>query len=238
MTMKIEETYKEIPLPSEIMNFLKKQNGIYEYSRNNTFSITELLSCKRNVFFKKSRFPKDVHTPTVSELWPSVRGNLLHNLGEAYSWNELEGSMEVTLENNQKIKICGRLDMYDHTTKTIIDLKTISDVKSSAEQNLLPLKEHVMQVQAYYTIFSKFVPVEHLNLVYADSKDMKNYEIPIMDITNWIENRSSSLQKYLSTLKLPVGEVSGKCKFCKYQKICLEKGGGINEENYRNQKFD
>ena len=238
MITETQESFKEIPIPEQIIKYIKKQNGIYEFSKNESFSVTDLISCTRNSFFKKTRMSKDNQIQNISELWPSVRGNLLHSIGQAYSWNELEGSIDILVDNQKKIKICGRLDMYDNNTKTILDLKTINDVKLSIKQKTIPTNEHIIQVQAYYTIFSKSIPIKHLNLMYVDSNNMINYEIPIKDVTDWIIQRSKNLSNSITEFEIPNGEVSTKCRFCKYQKTCLEKGDGINFENYKNQKFE
>lgn len=228
MNQKQEMKFKQICLPKRIVDFLKEQNGFRKF-RKNTFSVTDVVNCKRNTFYKKNNVPRE-NIESVSELWSSVRGNLLHELSSAYSWNELEGEMKVCLCDGSEVTVCGRLDMYDHISKTIIDLKTVTDLKKKIEEGLIPLDSHVKQIQAYYTIFSKTIPIENLNLVYADNSDMINFEIPIVDVSLWIKNRVTNIKRVLNESNVPEGEVSSKCKFCRYQNMCIEDGNGISEK--------
>ena len=223
-------TYKQIELPEELVAYLKSSNGIRTPFKEQTYSVTELVRCKRNTFFKKSRYrQEEMITDNIADLWSSVRGNLLHNMSNAYSWNELEGSLDVILDDGRKIKVCGRLDMYDYKTMTILDLKTIDNVKELSEKGYLPVSDHIMQIQAYYTIFSKIIPVEKLNLIYADMNEMVNFEIPLRDLSGWIKSRVSEIQSHIESENIPSGEISSKCRFCKYQTACFNNGGGIKE---------
>ena len=225
-----DASYREIELPEHILTHLKSNNGFKKFHADDTISVTELNSCKRKTFFKKTRRPQEeMITDNISDLWSSVRGNLLHKLTGIYSWNELEGSMDVEFDDDRKIKVCGRLDMYDHKTKTILELKTIDNVARLSMEERLPFSEHVQQVQAYYTIFSKLLPVEKLNLIYVDMNDMICFEIPIRDVSNWIKNRLVDIQNHVDSERIPDGEVSGNCRFCRYQTACFTKGGGIKE---------
>ena len=228
--MQRQETteYKKIELPSYMMDFLKSQNGLLRNNRSRTYSVTELIRCKRNTFFKKSRYPQEtLLKQDISDLWSPIRGNLLHKMTDSFSWSELEGTKEVFLEDGRLFTICGRLDMYDEKSKTVIDLKTVNDVNHLLDEGLLPFDEHVKQIQAYYTIFGKYIPIEHLHLVYADMTHMETFEITPRDTSKWLELRVNTLQNHIDSENVPDGEVSSKCKFCKYQTACFKIPGGI-----------
>jgi CRISPR/Cas system-associated exonuclease Cas4 (RecB family) len=210
---------KQIPIPEKIITFLKSQNGERKF-RKDTYSVTELTNCLRNTFYKKNRFPTEVLSSNISELWSTVRGNMLHKLANAYSWNELEGEIEITLDNGKKITVCGRLDMYDPETKTIIDIKTTNGLEQKIANNELPNNDHIFQIQSYGTIFSKIIPVDHLNLVYVDNSQITTFEVSLENNYDWIKHRVSILESSMESMKMPTAEIGSKCKFCRYQKLC------------------
>ena len=135
---------------------------------------------------------------------------------------------DVILRDGRTATLTGRLDMYDWKTATIIDLKTTKFVKWQIKQGFIPRVEHILQLQCYNTIFSDIIPVENLNVLYVDMKDMVTFKIQRQDLKEWIKGRIQELEDSLAENKVPNGEVSGICKYCKYQTRCYNTGSGLN----------
>ncbi len=136
----------------------------------------------------------------------------------------------IPLDNGKVATLAGRLDMYDWKTKTIIDLKTTKFVRWQIKQGFLPKPEHILQLQCYDTMFSEYVPVENLNIVYADMSDIVTYKVEKRDLTDWIKTRIQEIETAKTDSVIPNGEVSGLCKFCRYQTRCSEAGNGLTDK--------
>jgi len=148
----------------------------------------------------------------------------------AYKWREMDMEYKVPLDDGREATVAGRLDMYDWKTKTIIDLKTTKTVRWQIKQGILPRLEHILQVQCYYTMFSDVIPVENLNLVYADMQDIVTYRVKKNDLSEWIKTRIKDIEDSITRKSTPNGEVSGLCQFCKYQSRCSDDGNGIEHK--------
>jgi CRISPR/Cas system-associated exonuclease Cas4 (RecB family) len=227
-----DNIYDEIDTPQKIVKFLERKNGIKQMFDSKKYSVTELVKCSRQIFYKKNRTPtEEILEETIGGMWCSVRGEFLHKITTAYSWNELETEYSVILDDNKTATVVGRLDMYDEKTKTILDLKTTNNVRWQAKRGILLKPEHVKQIQIYYTMFSKLIPVEHLNLVYADMTDIITYTIPLKDRSKWIANKIQIIETDIENGLIPPGEVTRKCQFCKYQTRCEKQGEGLDKKS-------
>lgn len=226
-----DTVYSEIDTPQKIVSFLESKNGIKKIFDSKKYSVTELTKCSRETFYKKTKTAtEELLEESIGGMWCSVRGEFLHQITTAYSWNELETEYSITLDEGKIATIVGRLDMYDEKTKTILDLKTTNNVRWQAKKGILLKPEHIKQVQIYYTIFSKIIPIEHLNLVYVDMTDIVTYQIPLKDRTRWIANRIEEIETDMENGLIPQGEVTSKCKFCKYQTRCNAQGQGLDKK--------
>lgn len=223
---------EEIDTPKGIVNFLEKRNGLSKFNYKSRYSVTELVGCQRKLFYKQQGIPQEelLADTTLESMWATVRGDFLHNMTYAYKWREMDIEHYIPLENGKVATLAGRLDMYDWKTKTIIDLKTTKFVRWQIKQGFLPKPEHILQLQCYDTIFSEYVPVENLNIVYADMSDIVTYKVEKRDLTDWIKTRIQEIENAKIDSIIPNGEVSGLCKFCKYQTTCLEAGNGLTEK--------
>ena len=163
-------------------------------------------------------------------MWATVRGDFLHQMTYAYKWREMDMEYYIPLKNKKIATIAGRLDMYDWKTKTIIDLKTTKFVKWQIKQGFLPKPEHILQVQCYDTMFSQYMPVENLNIVYADMSDIVTYKVEKRDLSKWLKTRVQEIEESISKNTIPNGEPSGLCKYCKHQTKCFEDGNGLTEK--------
>lgn len=114
---------------------------------------------------------------TIESMWEMVRGDFLHQLTYAYKWREMDMEYYVPLKDGRTTVLAGRLDMYDWKSKTIMDLKTTKFIKWQKKQGFIPKPEHILQLQCYYVMFSQTIPVEKLNIIYADMSDIITYNV-------------------------------------------------------------
>jgi CRISPR/Cas system-associated exonuclease Cas4 (RecB family) len=223
---------ERIDVPSGIITFLQKRNGIITESVNSRYWISDIVSCQRKAYYKglgieKEELLKDL---TLEGMWDCVRGDFLHQMTYAYRWRELDIEHHVTLRDGRIAVVVGRTDMYDWRTKTIIDLKTTKFIKWQIKQGFIPKLEHILQVQCYNTIFSQRLPIEDLNVVYADMSDIVAYSVQKRDLSEWIKRRIQEIEDSICYNSVPIGEVSGLCKYCRYQSRCYNDGNGLTEK--------
>ena len=220
---------EEIDTPDGIVGFLQKRNGISKSVEKSRYSVTNIVGCQRKSFYKELGIEKEelLEDVTLERMWSTVRGDLLHQMTHAYKWREMDMEYYVPLRDKRIATLVGRLDMYDWKEKTIIDLKTTKMVKWQIKRGFIPRLEHILQVQCYATMFSQYVPVENLNIVYVDMSDIVTYKIKKRDLSKWIKTRIQEIEDAISKNKVPKGEVSGLCQFCRYQTKCFNDGDGL-----------
>jgi len=76
-------------------------------------------------------------------------------------------------------------------------------------------------------LVSLIFPVKNLNILYVDMNDIVAYKVQNRDLTEWIKSRIQHLEDTLAKNEIPEGEVSGLCKFCRYQTRCFADGDGL-----------
>lgn len=229
---KVKSLTEEIDTPEGIVNFLQKRNGLFSKDYTSRYSVTELVGCHRKSLYKQLGVSQEelLGDTTLEGMWATVRGDFLHQMTYAYKWREMDIEHYVPLNDGRVATLAGRLDMYDWKTKTIIDLKTTKFVRWQIKQGFLPKPEHILQLQCYDTMFSKYMPVENLNIVYADMSDIVTYKVQKRDLTDWIKTRIQEIESAKIEKIIPNGEVSGLCKYCKYQTRCFEDGNGLTDK--------
>lgn len=216
---KEQRQFIQVDIPNGITAFLEKKSGISRHEKIQSYGVTEIIRCLRKSFYEKTIKNKKSRR-SLDNLWPTVRGDLLHQITKAYNWNELDMNLQIPLGNGKLGVISGRLDMYDWKTKTIIDLKTTKDVYLQAEEETIPKKEDILQIQCYGTIFSNIIPIRELILVYADLNDMIAFRIANEDKTWWLKERILNLEKSINTQHPPTREISKLCNFCRFFNQC------------------
>jgi CRISPR/Cas system-associated exonuclease Cas4 (RecB family) len=220
---------EQIGIPGGIVNFLQKSNGTTIPAIKSRYWISDIVACQRKVYYKELGIQKEelLSDSTVESMWDAVRGDLLHKLTYAYRWRELDIENYFALKDGRTAALVGRLDMYDWRTKTVIDLKTTKFIKWQTKQGFIPKLEHILQVQCYDTVFSEVLPIENLNIVYVDMNDIVTYRIKRSDLREWIKTRIQEIEDSVIDNKAPIGEVSGGCKYCRYQTRCYNDGDGL-----------
>jgi CRISPR/Cas system-associated exonuclease Cas4 (RecB family) len=229
MALEIEET----AVPEGIINFLqKRKRTTTNPAVKGRYWISAIVACQRNAYYKQLGIEEEelLSDVTVEGLWDSARGDLLHKLTYAYRWRELDIENYIPLKGGRTAVLVGRLDMYDWRTRTIIDLKTTKYIRWQIKQGFIPRIEHILQVQCYDTVFSELLPIENLNIVYADMSDIVTYRIKRKDVKEWIKTRVQEIEDSVFESSVPIGEVSGVCKYCRYQTKCYNDGNGLTNK--------
>ncbi len=219
---------QKIKTPEKIIEFLGRNNRIYPKRNTKGYSVSALLGCPRKSYFQKTftSFDKIDLDQVESNVWKTTRGNFLHQITQAYSWNELEVKFPVSV-NDAIIPIFGRLDCYDPEEKNIIEFKTMEKITENMESGLLPFDSHVKQLQIYGTIFKDTIPVDKLTLVYLDMNNVVSFDISKKDMSEWILNKITSLENAIKSHKIPDGQTSSFCELCNYQTTCANNEHGI-----------
>ena len=228
--IEVKELTNEIDTPDGIVSFLEKRNGIHNFDFRNRYSVTELVHCQRKSYYKQLGVKQEELLVDVSGMWTTVRGDLLHEMTHAYKWREMDMEYKVPLDDGREATVAGRLDMYDWKTGTVMDLKTTKNVRWQIKKGYIPKLEHILQVQCYDTMFSSVIPIENLNLVYADMQDIVTYKVKKNDLSEWIKTRITDVENSIIKKLTPNGEPSGVCQFCKYQTRCFNDGKGIDHK--------
>lgn len=222
------KTPNQTKTPQKIIEFLGKSNRIFPKKNTKGYSVTSLLGCTRKSYFQKTFTSIDkINLEQVeSNVWKTTRGNFLHQITQAYSWNELEIKTSIFV-NNSTIPIFGRLDCYDPEEKNIIEFKTMENVAEHTKSGLLPYNSHIKQLQIYGTLFKDIIPVEKLTLVYLDMNSVVSFEIPKKDMSEWILNKVTFLENSIKSHTIPNGQTSSFCELCNYQTTCANNENGI-----------
>jgi CRISPR/Cas system-associated exonuclease Cas4 (RecB family) len=223
---------EQIDLPRGIISFLQKRNGMITPTIKSRYWISDIVACQRKTYYKELGIEKEefLSDATLESMWDTVRGDLLHKITYAYKWREIDTEYPILLKDGRTAVVIGRLDMYDWRSKTIIDLKTTKFVKWQIKQGFLPKLEHILQVQCYNTIFSQLLPIENLSIIYADMNDIVAYNIQKRDMTGWLKRRIQDIEDSLFDRNVPIGEVSGLCKYCRFQTRCYNDRNGLTDK--------
>lgn len=223
---------EQMDLPGGIISFLHKRNGMVASSIKSRYWVSDIVACQRKIYYKGLRIEEEelLNDATIESMWDTVRGDFLHQMTYAYKWREMDLEHHIPLKDGRTAVMVGRLDMYDWRTKTIIDLKTTKFIKWQIKQGFLPKLEHILQVQCYNTIFSQLLPIGNLSIVYADMADIVAYKIQRRDLTEWIKRRIQEIEDSLLDNNVPIGEVSGLCKYCRFQTRCYNDRNGLTDK--------
>jgi hypothetical protein len=149
-------------------------------------------------------------------------GKLLHGLIYAYSWRELEIEKKIMLPDiGEELTLHGRLDMYDHRSETLIELKTAASLRWQYNSGMIPRRSDIDQIRCYGTIFGQSIRISKLLVLYADQKDTISIRVTEEDKSNWILDRLGRLHTSITITKLPPpAEISYACKFCRFSERC------------------
>jgi CRISPR/Cas system-associated exonuclease Cas4 (RecB family) len=190
-------------------------------SQTGAYHVTELCRCLKQSFLER----RYGHVETYEEVWSKQRGNALHrHISYAFSgWKELPIQMPILLDN-ESIRVLGHVDLFDPDEKELIELKSTRAVNWQNKKNLLPHEHHVMQLQSYYTIWTRCynLPAEKLSVAYMDDETPpKSYDVELRDLSDWLRQRTVILHQAVLRDRTPETEPNGLCHYCAFKEICV-----------------
>jgi CRISPR/Cas system-associated exonuclease Cas4 (RecB family) len=212
-------------IPDGIVRYLKRDVNRSYARRCNHYWVTDICRCLRQSYYQISGTKVDPTSNSdslVGSLWAMKSGKLLHGLTYAYSWRELEIEKKIMLSDiEEELTLHGRLDMYDHRSETLIELKTTASLRWQYNSGMIPRRSDIDQIRCYGTIFGQSIRISKLLLLYADQKEMIPIRVTEEDKSNWILDRLERLHTSIMITKLlPPAEISDACKFCRFSERC------------------
>jgi len=200
-------------LPKEIIDHIVKTAAReYEYYRDESVHVTELVSCLRKAYFRR----KLKHLPerTAGDLWYFYRGLIFDEL-----WTGLfpRNQVRVTHRIFGGPTIVGRIDFIAYEPDPIIyELKTISSLRGLDE----PHESHVKQVKFY--AWCENIP--QARIIYVSLEGVKVFDIDCSDSDKVVEEMQMKAMVLYECLKS--GEIPPKtnstweCKNCMFKEMC------------------
>ncbi len=175
------------------------------------FGIGMLVSnCLRQSYYKLT----EDQVMELEKLWIFSRGHAIHTF-VTHTLDETEKEIFVKKEF-PNFDILGFVDaLHDGV---IYEFKTTATLPDA------PQTSHVLQAQAYFSLLPEpqKSAVKAIQIIYLSMHSIKVFEIPIRDITSFLEARAVQLTLALKN-KLPVEkEVSWLCKYCEFYNLCFD----------------
>ncbi len=175
------------------------------------FGIGMLVSnCLRQSYYKLT----EEQVMELEKLWIFSRGHAIHTF-VTHTLDETEKEIFVKKEF-PNFDVLGFVDaMHDGV---IYEFKTTATLPDA------PQTAHVLQAQAYFSLLPEpqKSAVRAIQIIYLSMHSIKVFEVPIRDITSFLEARAMQLTLALKN-KLPVEkEVSWLCKYCEFYNLCFE----------------
>jgi CRISPR/Cas system-associated exonuclease Cas4 (RecB family) len=130
--------------------------------------------------------------------------------------------MTIRLDN-ESIRILGHVDLFDPSENEIIELKSTRAVAWQDKKHLLPHRHHVLQLQSYYSIWTRChkLPAEKLSVAYMDDMTPPiSCQVERRDLTDWLQQRARTLHEAIQQDKAPEGETGALCHYCAFKEIC------------------
>ncbi|MEM4714372.1 MAG: Dna2/Cas4 domain-containing protein [Candidatus Nanoarchaeia archaeon] len=175
-----------------------------------TFGVGLLVSnCLRQSYYKLT----EEQLLELEKLWFWSRGQALHSF------------ITTSLEKEEKeifvkkefpyFDVIGFIDAMHENV--IYEFKTTSSIPTS------PQTPHVLQAQAYFSLLPEDIKnkIKNIKLVYLSLQNVKTFDIPMRDITPYLEARAVQLLKALENKTPPEKEVSWLCKHCEFYEKCF-----------------
>ncbi|SVD70505.1 uncharacterized protein METZ01_LOCUS423359, partial [marine metagenome] len=146
---------------------------------------------------------------TLTKLWIFARGHAIHNFFQEHldeTENEIFLSQDFGL-----FDAIGYVDVL--SDNVMYEFKTIQTIPEK------PKIEHIMQLQSYYSMLDleKQSKIKKLCIVYFSLNKIKTYEVPKLDMLNYLEARGSVLANPLKISSPPPREESYICNYCDFK---------------------
>jgi len=198
-------------LPAPIIKSLR----IYDYvPQRGVYYLKEVIGCLRKAYMTRKASQVETHL-SLRSLYAIKRGKIFGNMVDGSRWKELDGSLSFKVDG-ENAKLTARLDSYDPEKAMITELKSLEGI----ERKNLPRDKDVLQVKGYGTIFKSIIPVRQLSIVYLDMNSFKQFSVPLVDLTDWLQKRLFALHRAIRDSRPPDQEPSFECRFCEHRGNC------------------
>jgi len=152
---------------------------------------------------------------TLTKLWIFARGHAIHNFFQEHL-DETENEIFLS----QDFGLFDAIGYVDVLSDNIMyEFKTTQSIPEK------PKIEHIMQIQSYHSMLDpeKQAKIKKLCIVYFSLNKIKTYEVPKLDMLNYLEARGSVLANSLKTSSPPQREESYICNYCDFKDICFKR---------------
>jgi CRISPR/Cas system-associated exonuclease Cas4 (RecB family) len=152
---------------------------------------------------------------TLNKLWIFARGHAIHNFFQEHldeTENEIFLSQDFGL-----FDAIGYVDVL--SDNVMYEFKTTQSIPEK------PKIDHIMQIQSYYSMLDpeKQSEIKKLCIVYFSLNKIKTYEVPKLNMLNYLEARGSVLANSLKISSPPPREESYICNYCDFKDICFKR---------------
>jgi len=152
---------------------------------------------------------------TLNKLWIFARGHAIHNFFQEHL-DETEN--EIFLSHDFGLfDAIGYVDVL--SDNVMYEFKTTQSIPEK------PKLDHIMQLQSYYSMLDleKQSKIKKLCIVYFSLNKIKTYEVPKLNMLNYLEARGSVLANSLKISSPPPREESYICNYCDFKDICFKR---------------
>ena len=196
------ETEKSIPLPilKKVLEGSLRESKKRDRIRFGTTKIT--TNCLRQSFYQLT----EEQVLDLDKLWILSRGHAFHN---HFDFEKNEVFVEKKFKD---FDVIGFIDGIDNNK--MYELKTTGNIPEE------PQDHHVLQAQAYYSMYPEKEKIDKIMLIYLSLSTIKTFEVPKRDIIPWLESRGHQLATALKTKTPPPKEKTWLCNYCPFLDIC------------------
>jgi CRISPR/Cas system-associated exonuclease Cas4 (RecB family) len=176
------------------------------------FGIASLVTnCLRQSYYKLT----EDQILELEKLWVYSRGKAVHNfVTKTLKEEEKEIFVKKEFPN---FDILGFVDaIHDNTIYEFKTTATLPDAPQSA---------HTLQAQAYFSLLPEPIKsnIKAIKIIYLSMHSVKIFDVPLRDITTFLEARAMQLVQALKKKMPPEKEVTWLCKYCEFYEKCFEK---------------
>lgn len=176
------------------------------------FGIGMLVSnCLRQSYYKLT----EEQILELEKLWIFSRGHAIHQF-ITHTLKDEEKEIFVKKEF-PNFDVLGFVDAVHEGV--IYEFKTTASIPDA------PQTTHVLQAQAYFSLLPEPIKsnVKAIQIIYLSMHVIKVFDVPVRDITSFLEARAMQLMLALKKKLPPEKEVSWLCKYCDSYENCFGK---------------
>lgn len=180
----------------------------------NTYAVGEITGCLRKSYFDRVQG----HAETLENLHKSQVGKAIHDsFLKRYDMTEKQMTLGFDY-NGSKLYIKGKFDGYDFNEKTLVDIKTKSDISWINK----PFDSNILQLQCFATLAKTTLSlqVDKLQVIFIDFNGLKLFEVPFVDQLDFMKERTILLHEAIARRQAPKEEESPICRKCVFNQKC------------------